>query len=485
MKRVLAFVRSILPRDLTQLVFLFGCLLLYISPHLRCWPEEWSGLVAHIGPIIYGQAVSPAADAMVSWIKVLWWCQFLMFVSGSAGIFLWLLPTQRPVRNVLLYVCMPGCWAIAVICGRFLYFAWTMSHPLLQVAHSKAHFVAWAFATLFDLGPGLRFAVLGMLCMAFFLSRLWFGLTSLPASLPKSSILSSNDDADWNRVWVFVWFSMTCVFIAYAVGELPNLWIALHLDKPRVVEGPLIWLVTSISALGGAVFAGLAAWTIGKGRWSELGRFVQMPPVNYVAVAFLIVAVQWTYSLTCAYIPDRFDWWHGSPVFIEFSRWWLPERLRQIHAYYLVYIFPAAFFEEVVFRGYLQPRFVRRYGILRGLVIVGLIWSAYHFYWDFSSYQSEADVMVTLFRRFAQCETMGLALGWLSLRSGSILPSSVVHGAYNFYVTSIIDQHPPLGIVSELFFWTFVAYLLFRYWPPSPAGRLPEAQISGVPEPSS
>jgi hypothetical protein len=52
LKRVIQFVRSIMPTDPAQLLFLCGCIFVFISFQLRWWPAEVTGSVRHIGPTI-------------------------------------------------------------------------------------------------------------------------------------------------------------------------------------------------------------------------------------------------------------------------------------------------------------------------------------------------------------------------------------------------------------------------------------------------
>ena len=43
---IIQFIRSVLPADPTQLIFLGGIVCLAIAPHLRWWPSESSDIIA-------------------------------------------------------------------------------------------------------------------------------------------------------------------------------------------------------------------------------------------------------------------------------------------------------------------------------------------------------------------------------------------------------------------------------------------------------
>lgn len=94
----------------------------------------------------------------------------------------------------------------------------------------------------------------------------------------------------------------------------------------------------------------------------------------------------------------------------------------------------APFFEELVFRGFLQPLLTRSLGIIAGVVITAVVFGSLHapeysFAWQYA-------VAVSL---------VGIVLGWVRVRSNSIIPCTVMHGAYNsVFVAALIFSkiHP-------------------------------------------
>jgi len=75
-------------------------------------------------------------------------------------------------------------------------------------------------------------------------------------------------------------------------------------------------------------------------------------------------------------------------------------------------LFFSALFEEMVFRGLLQRRLIQRYGIYRGIFLVGIVWAAFHFVSDVSfSRLTETDVLLKLSWRILFC----LALSYVAL----------------------------------------------------------------------
>jgi len=464
LNRVGAFLRSILPSDLTQSFFLSGSVFLSISSTLRCWPLEWSRLVINFGPIVSRSAGTPAAMAMVGWIHVVVWCQFLLFIGGGAGYFLCLWPGHRPIRNILAFVCLPACWAVSVVCVRFLMIAARPSFSLLvEAPRPKLHFVPWAVATLTDLGPGFHFAVLGMVCVAIFLSRLALGLTDLPVRLAIGSKPPGSGEVEMSRVWMFVWFSLTALFPTYLVVRLPFSGLSYWLQG-YVVHGPVNLIVLVGCLAAGASGVAFAAWTVGSDRWIELRRFLMIRNPEYLALGLVFPVANWALVPLINYIHERVLWAATSfgkyappylDSFFSMPRWW-----------FLAGYLPWALSEEIVFRGYLQPRFLSRYGALPGLTILGAIWGASHFCTDFGRDQGDASVVLGIIWRIASCAAMGLVLGWLRMRSGSIWPSTVAHLVYNVHVYSNYFANYWIWLFTSIGFWALLAFILFRYWPP-------------------
>ncbi|MGA8029170.1 MAG: type II CAAX endopeptidase family protein [Bryobacteraceae bacterium] len=92
----------------------------------------------------------------------------------------------------------------------------------------------------------------------------------------------------------------------------------------------------------------------------------------------------------------------------------------------------APFFEELFFRGFLQPLLSRSFGIVAGVLttaaLFGLIHAPeYSWAWQYA-------LAVAL---------VGAVLGWVRAATGSIIPSTLMHACYNaVFVVAAAFQHP-------------------------------------------
>jgi len=87
----------------------------------------------------------------------------------------------------------------------------------------------------------------------------------------------------------------------------------------------------------------------------------------------------------------------------------------------------APLFEEMLFRGFLQPLFSRTFGVIAGVIATAVLFGALHapeYAW---AWQYALAVAIA-----------GVVFGWLRARTNSIIPSTVMHGCYNaFFVLGL------------------------------------------------
>jgi membrane protease YdiL (CAAX protease family) len=136
--------------------------------------------------------------------------------------------------------------------------------------------------------------------------------------------------------------------------------------------------------------------------------------------------------------------------------------LSQLAAYIAALV---TLFEEIIFRGILQPLFIRRYGILRGIFLVGIAFGAVHFNQDLSIGLTDGLVIAKLCLRLIDALALSFVAGWLTLRTDSVLPAALAHGLMNVFGGSPLGPvFPWIGPLIYLL-WAALAFLLFRYWP--------------------
>jgi|SRR5579875_2571104 len=92
----------------------------------------------------------------------------------------------------------------------------------------------------------------------------------------------------------------------------------------------------------------------------------------------------------------------------------------------------APLFEELLFRGFLQPLLSRTFGVIAGVLLTSVLFGALH--GPEYSWAWQYVVAVSL---------AGAVFGWVRASSNSIIPSTVMHGCYNglFVAALVIKGH--------------------------------------------
>jgi len=87
--------------------------------------------------------------------------------------------------------------------------------------------------------------------------------------------------------------------------------------------------------------------------------------------------------------------------------------------------------EELIFRGFLQPLFVRSFGVVPGVLLTALAFGLLHLQEYGFSWRHV--VLITM---------VGAALGWIRDRTGSTKASTIMHAAYNatFFLVALAAQ---------------------------------------------
>jgi membrane protease YdiL (CAAX protease family) len=472
-KRLAEFVRSVIPADPFQLFFLGGSLLLFICMQLRCYPVA-PGHRPDVSDFLRGNYDEPIAKIRLSWLMFSFWARLPVFFAGAAGLFVCFWPGKHPVRRTLIFICLPAIAGIGALCARFLYLGADLTSPLGSVLERSQHNETWGIKTLWSMGPALHMGLLGIALVLVFVSRMAMGIASLPLSLaePVSAERPRQYD-EWKRILTFIWISIAGISVigfaaAILVQGIYRLLFAF-VDYHRSPDS-----VSLTSALATAMLAGVAAWAAGESRWRELKRFTHLPEIPFAMLGALIPIVINSASSIWGYLKDRVHW-----AGFDFGRFGPPllstyfEFPQALFFWYL----PAAVFEEIIWRGYLQPRFIRRFGVIRGIFLLGLVWSAFHFMGDFQKTSEDYQVLLKLGLRLFSCVVLGYVLGWLALRSGSVWPAALAHGFDNVWVISgsgwLREQDSWLLKIIPWGFWVLLAVMLFRFWPPIVADDIP------------
>jgi len=97
--------------------------------------------------------------------------------------------------------------------------------------------------------------------------------------------------------------------------------------------------------------------------------------------------------------------------------------------------------EEFAWRGFLQGQLTQRYGSIKGIAILGFIWSMWHLPAQLAGYNfPDNPIFGSLIISPIELIAVSFFLGWLTLKSGSFIPAAIAHGAGNSIQEGVISN---------------------------------------------
>jgi membrane protease YdiL (CAAX protease family) len=454
----------VLPADPFQLFLLCGAVLLVAAHGLRWRP------VTALNPDVTGWRLQifPPLAALAT------------LFAGSAGYFISFWPGSHPIRRILLVVFFPILFCLTLWFALIIY-----SRPLSSVFErtgiAPPH-VGSALGILGNLPQGFQASLMALLLIAIYGSRLAFGIAKLPISLSERYSQQSDDCDSWRRLQPLVWFLVGPAFFVSGLFSAVTFSSPLlrYLRSPS--DGHTLWVWRLVSVAEVSVVFGIALLLVGREGRRVARHSVRIPSPRWIGLAaFLPVFIE-VLIPTGEYILDRAHW-----AAYNFGRFAPP----QFQSYFdvpnvsLFLLFFPAFFEETIFRGVLQTSFTRRYGLHRGIFLVGIVWAAFHVFSDFSFLHfqfTNLDVLARLAWRLFFAIALSFVFGWLTSRSESIFPAAIAHTLYNVLVYSQPESFAGKNTL-RVALYAALAYALFRYWPVSGQPGAELDIVNETPEP--
>lgn len=125
----------------------------------------------------------------------------------------------------------------------------------------------------------------------------------------------------------------------------------------------------------------------------------------------------------------------------------------------------AAFGEEGGWRGYMMPKLMNLMGTKKAVLIGGIIWGLWHapltcvghnYGTDYPGFPYVGILLMCIF-----CTSLGIALTYVTVKSGSVWPAAIMH-AVNNANPSILGIFTNIEKVDEIATDSFLAYILLE-----------------------
>jgi membrane protease YdiL (CAAX protease family) len=476
-KRLAVFLRSVIPADPWQLLFLAGTILLFISPRLPLTrPQGVHDSMA------YRQVTLVAVWPIIGASLIAYYCCF------------W--SVTRPLRRLILGVLLPAVFGVGAIIYS-LHQGAPVPYSIFEKQSIFAVAYEWFSATVSTSPTSLIVAMLGLVLVTIFCVRVFFGSSTLPLTLAEQRDISpAIDDPERRNRWIFrvpdfsqetedswdryLWLIFLLIGPFFLIANAFSLLTMLpYVFGLRSLPDTLFTVLNGVSEA--VVIGAITFFVFGRPVFSAAKKSLTLRQPGYALFALLLATGIVFFAVCASYLVDRAQW-----AAFQFGRTWPPE----FGTYFgwshlwnasLLFLAVGAFAEEIVFRSILLSQLIRRYDLHRGIWLTGIIWAAVHFRGDLYTGQSVGRVLYHLAWRILSCLAMNYAFAWMTIRWGSIIPSGVTHTAYNIIVISGVTGNARWRAEYELVLWTAVAVVMFRYWTPKDE----EGQGVGAAEPDS
>jgi membrane protease YdiL (CAAX protease family) len=367
---------------------------------------------------------------------------FFIHLSACVGFWVCFRPGKQPIRRLINWVLMPAGIGIFLGCLRVNAYS-SFGESVLTIESGAMGGLVHALSIFTALGPGFHSSVLGFILVVIFTAMLALGCSTLPVALDHSETHSPEESAAWSRVEAFI-----CILLL-----LMNYRILMFFGSRNLgvfLLEACVWDVIIIFT---------ASFIIGGGVWKAVRGGLRIPQVN----AFLL-AIVFPIAITALISTGE--------LLLDWTRWSFSTSasVRPLVAAYFplppastVLLLLPAFAEEIIFRGVLQGLFVRRFGIIRGILLLTFVFASWHVGRDFAGAYSITGVSVFLQLCARLAGSIGLCFvtGWFMVKTGSVVPGTIAHGLYNVFGLFSPRLDGPQISLS----WIILAYCLFTYWP--------------------
>src|ERR1700739_387569 len=182
-RRVATFLRSVIPLDPTQLLFLMGAILLLVTTRVSWRPYA----LVHRETVNYWEVYGSTVIGNI-----------VVLAAGLMALYACFWPLRNPVRKVFWAVLVTGLLGLLFLFWKF--FDLTVGEHSVLDTHSRMwEMLPWVKLNISNLPTGFFVLGLGLGLVAVFLSRMALQVGSLPLALSNVDTANEEERQTWFR----------------------------------------------------------------------------------------------------------------------------------------------------------------------------------------------------------------------------------------------------------------------------------------------
>ncbi len=239
------------------------------------------------------------------------------------------------------------------------------------------------------------------------------------------------------------WVYLSTVFISSYLWQLA-IYLTGGIDSPIL---PVMMLIPGIVAIAFRIIGKEGFRNVGWGvsRWWYVIPALIVPILFVLVVGWVLIRLDW------ATLSDQHFLFGDGMVDIRVYPLVLGNRTQTV-AFFILNFALSLFIqsllgsivtmgEEFGWRGYLQEKLIRKFGLNRGLIFLGVIWGYWHLPiglmgWNFPDHPILGTFILTPISTIF----IGIFLGWLYLRSRSFWMPTLAHASWNLCATLLLNE---------------------------------------------
>jgi membrane protease YdiL (CAAX protease family) len=240
-----------------------------------------------------------------------------------------------------------------------------------------------------------------------------------------------------------IWFYLVVVFLSSFLWQLV-IYYTGGIDSYLL---PALMLFPGIVAVAFRIITKEGIRKVGWGlrRWWTIIPALILPLLFILVVGWLLTVLNW------ATVSDRHFLFKDGMVEIQLYPLVLGSQTQSI-AFFALNLVLSLFVqsllgsvvtigEEFGWRGYAQEKLIRKFGLNRGLILLGAIWGYWHLPislmgWNFPNHPVLGALILTPISTIF----LGIYMGWLYLRSKSVWMPTLAHAAWNLCATLLLNE---------------------------------------------
>lgn len=291
-------------------------------------------------------------------------------------------------------------------------------------------FLSLTFLLTFLLGLVMYFAKMKNLE----LGRLAIGQMMLPAFAGMVTSLKLIDKkADITRKSYYLYLAFTLVYLAYMIITI--FFVKLSQDKLSLIDNSLLMFASIIFI----IFINI------EGKKKKLKSNLNFGPLKKVLLVVLIfLGLFYLRSFILSYISKDME---------SFKLAFRPDKqgLFFIILLNFVFVFIPFLGEEYGWRFFLQPLLQKKYGMRKGLIVLGLIWGLWHLPLCLFFYSANGTGFLSLINQIIVCISLGIFFAYAYSKSGSIWAVTIIHYLNNNMILMFTESLDPNVIAGQDF----------------------------------